>query len=363
MSTHKQESAPTFSHRLEDHQSVNAESGVVRWYVMVLPTCHRGPANGLQAELNRRLREGEPTFEYFAPRYVEVRTVKGKLVRTERPLLYNYVFLRQSESEIYRLKKQLPQYNFLPRVRNEQGSHYPYISDEAMKNLRWIAKAYSNVIPAYVPAPDKLVKGDRIRITSGQFAGAEASVIVQPGVGQKEVIVSIDDWMWVPLFHVNAGQYELISLNENGKHVYTHLDNDKYFEGLHAAIERFHTGNLTEEDRSLATEAIKKYGNLTMDSHVLRCKLLAILLPAYAILGDETAYNEMLAVAQTLLPLVKAEQSRALLLTTLYGCTDNSLFHEQAHALISLWRNEENPKKAKRQLIRRLDDYDKWLNH
>lgn len=363
MSTREQNSSPTFSPTFKSSQSIDENSRVVRWYVMVLPTCHRGPANGLQAELNRRLREGEPTFEYFAPRYVEVRTVKGKLVRTERPLLYNYVFLRQSESEIYRLKKQLPQYNFLPRIRNEQGSHYPYLSDEAMKNLRWIAKAYSNIIPAYVPTPDKLVKGDRIRITSGQFAGAEASVIVQPGIGQKEVIVSIDDWMWVPLFHVSSGQYELISLNENGKHVYTHLDNNKYSEGIHAALERYHTGSLTKEDHELATKAIKQYGNLTMDSHVLRCKLLAILLPAYAILGEETAYNEMLATAQTLLPLIKAEQSRALLLTTLYGCTDNNLFYEQAHALIAPWRNEENPKKAKRQLIRRLDDYDKWLCH
>ncbi|MCD8034768.1 MAG: transcriptional regulator, partial [Alistipes sp.] len=63
------------------------------------------------------------------------------------------------------------------------------------------------------------------------------------------------------------------------------------------------------------------------------------------------------------LPLIKAEQSRALLLITLYGCTNSCLYHTQAHEIIDKWRQEENPKKSKQQLIRRLDDYDRWLGH
>ena len=66
-------------------------SRAVRWYVLALPSRHRGAAKGLQAELDRRLRNGEPAFEYFAPTYVEVREEKGVWVKTARPLLYNYV--------------------------------------------------------------------------------------------------------------------------------------------------------------------------------------------------------------------------------------------------------------------------------
>lgn len=135
----------------------------VRWYVLSLPSCHRGPACGLQEELDRRVQEGEPVFEFFAPSYVEVRESRGELVSTERPLLYNYVFIHASEVEIFRLKRQLPQYNFLPRVRDSRGSHYPYLSDAAMANLRWVARSYSDVLPVYVPQPDKLRKGDRVR--------------------------------------------------------------------------------------------------------------------------------------------------------------------------------------------------------
>ena len=160
----------------------------VRWYVMLLPSSHRGMATGLKEERERRIKHGESVFDYFAPSYVEVKKMKGKLVKTDRPLLYNYVFIRASVDEIFKLKQYLPQYNFLPKVKGEKEDYYPYLSDKAMENLKWIANSYSNVLPVYIPKAETLVKGDRIRITEGQFKGAEATVVVQPGAGEKDII-------------------------------------------------------------------------------------------------------------------------------------------------------------------------------
>ena len=69
-------------------------------------------------------------------------------------------------------------------------------------------------------------------------------------------------------------------------------------------------------------------------------------------------FNEL----RSILPLVKAEQSRALLLVTLYGCTDNRFHYARTH---------EDPRrddtaalrKTKKRLLQRLDDYDRWLGH
>ena len=47
---------------------------------------------------------------------------------------------------------------------------------------------------------------------------------------------------------------------------------------------------------------------------MMRCKLYAILLPAYTILGMEEEAAKLVGVMQTMLPLVKAEQSRVLAL-------------------------------------------------
>lgn len=344
-------------------------SNAVRWYVLALPTSRQGhyqgnPARALRMELERRTRNGEPVFEYFAPSYVEVRKQHGELVRTNHPLLYNYVFIHASEAEIYRMKRFLPQYNFLPRVREKDDAYYPYLSDEAMENLKWVAASYSDVLPVYTPGPERLMKGDRIRITEGQFKGVEASVIIQPGGGRKEVMVCVENCMYVPLLCVEPGQYEVIALNANNRHVYTRLNGDRLPAGLHEALKRYHSPEgVTDADRALASEVLQQYANLQLDSDVMRCKLYSMLLPAYAILGDREAFDQLLGTVRSILPLIRAEQSRSLLLVTLYGCTNCCLDYEQAHAAVDPWRGEQPLKKSKAQLLRRLDDYDCWLGH
>lgn len=346
-------------------------SNAVRWYVLALPTSRQGhyqgnPARALrmELELERRTRNGEPVFEYFAPSYVEVRKQHGELVRTNHPLLYNYVFIHASEAEIYRMKRFLPQYNFLPRVREKDDAYYPYLSDEAMENLKWVAASYSDVLPVYTPGPERLMKGDRIRITEGQFKGVEASVIIQPGGGRKEVMVCVENCMYVPLLCVEPGQYEVIALNADNRHVYTRLNGDRLPAGLHKALKRYHSPEgVTDADRALASEVLQQYANLQLDSDVMRCKLYSMLLPAYAILGDREAFDQLLGTVRSILPLIRAEQSRSLLLVTLYGCTNCCLDYEQAHAAVDPWRGEQPLKKSKAQLLRRLDDYDCWLSH
>lgn len=340
-------------------------SHAIRWYVLTLPLCHRGPAVGLQRELERRLRNGEPAFEFFAPSYREVRHEGDRLIDTHRSLFYNYVFIRSSENELYRMKQVLPQYNFLPRVKNGQYSYYPYLSDKEMLNLQWVARAYSNELPVYVPETKRLMKGDKVRITAGRFKGVEACVAIQPGAGQKDLVVCVENWLWVPLLHVRSGEYEVIALNNEGKHLYSRLDNERLQSGLHEALRRYHSPEgVTDEDRTLASETLRLYGNLQMDSDVMRCKLYALLLPAYAILGQTEAYEHLCGTVRSILPLVKAEQSRALLLVTLYGCTDNRFYYAQAHELIDPWRGDTAAlRKTKKRLLQRLDDYDRWLGH
>lgn len=82
-----------------------------------------------------------------------------------------------------------------------------------MDTLRWVAASYSNELPVYVPDDGRLLRGDRVRITSGPFTNMEAEVVVQPGGGHKDVMVRILDCLWVSLFEVKRGEYELIELN------------------------------------------------------------------------------------------------------------------------------------------------------
>lgn len=234
-------------------------NNAVRWYVLSLPDCHRGGVRGLQREQDRRIQAGEPSFGFFAPSYQEVRRIDGKFVNTQRPLLFNYVFVRASERDVFQLMQRFPVLSFLPRVRERKREYFPYLSDAAMENLQWVARSYSNTLPVYIPQPDGLRKGDRIRITEGRFKGVEATVVIQPGAGRKDVMVCVENWMWVPLLRVMPGEYEVIALNDEDKHVYTRLDNDCMLNGLHSALQRYHSAEgVSEEDRSLAARALKE---------------------------------------------------------------------------------------------------------
>ena len=339
---------------------------IVRWYLMVFSYGRKGLTDGLERELVRRKREGEEPFEYFAPTYIETKEVDGKLVNTKVSLFYNYFFIHANEDEIFRLKKFEPQYNFLHRVTLKDGTSYlPYVKDSIIQTLQWIARSYSGYIPLYLIDQTLLIKGDRIRVTKGQFKGVEARIVTRPKSAVKEIMVFIDNWMCVPLMNVRPSQYEVIAFNNNGERakVSRGLDNQRSSQELHEALCRYYRGETTEEDKKLAEDTFHQFATMVVDLTIQRCKLYSFLLPAYKILGAKDKLDGLLKIIQVMMSSVKAEQSLALLLVTMYACTDNCFYHEQAHKLVDAWNKEINPKKSKKLLIQRLADYDKCLGH
>ena len=81
------------------------------------------------------------------------------------------------------------------------------------------------------------------------------------------------------------------------------------------------------------------------------------------LLDQEEEFERLYSTLRNMLPLVKAVNSRALLLVTLYGCTNSNLYYRMAHELVDPWRDDPSPKRSKALLIQRLHDYDIWLKH
>ncbi len=335
----------------------------VRWYLMIYPYGRKGLLQGLDREIARRIRDNEPPIEYFAPVYVEAKEVGGRIVKTEKQLLFNYVFVHASEDELFKLKKYEEQYNFPRRETNgEDEYHYPYVSDETMNNLRWIAQSYSGVLPVLTGDTSWLMKGDRVRITAGPFKGVEAQLFDNKRINSKEIIVMVDQWMSVPLLHIQDNQYKVIGLNgtvsEKGMVI-----NDDLLPQFHEILCRSYEGKASCEEMSMVCGIISRYAGREPESDVMRCKLYSLQLMAWTILHDEEKMNRLMSIINAVLPAITAEQSKALLLTTLYGCTDSSVYYRQAHELIDPWKSDPSPKKNKKQLIQRLDDFDRILKH
>ena len=184
------------------HVLKRRDQEAVRWYVLTLPTAGGGrdrisPRRGWTLSFPAVSVVGS-LVRVFLPLVCRGEEGGRQDGQHETALLYNYVFVHASEDEIFRLKRTLPLYNFLPRVSSGGRSYFPYLSDREMDTLRWVAASYSNELPVYVPDSGRLLKGDRVRITSGPFTDMEAEVVVQPGGGHKDVMVRILDCLWVP---------------------------------------------------------------------------------------------------------------------------------------------------------------------
>ena len=90
-----------------------------------------------------------------------------------------------------------------------------------------------------------------------------------------------------------------------------------------------------EEDTRLAREVLRFYGSLRAETDVMRCKICSLLLSAYKLLGDEGGVRSFARHDAWHAPGgEKLPQSRALLLVTLYGCTDSALYRRMAHEVV-----------------------------
>ncbi len=335
----------------------------VRWYLIIYPFGRKHLPVGLDREIARRMKSGETPIEYFAPLYVEAKEVNGRIVSTDKPLFENYVFVHASIREIFVMKKYEERYN-LPRreVRSNGEQYYPYISDETVQHLKWIARSYSGTIPVYTGDTSWLIRGDRVRLISGPLKGVEATLFDNPKSKRKELMLVIGNWMSVPLLHVKENQYVVIGLNGKAEKKDIKI-NDEAIPLLHEILCRKIEGDITEEDRIQVRDLIAQYEGGDVHSDVMRCKLYAILLMAYTLLEEADKRDHLMGNIHVILPAIKAEQSKALLLTALYGCTDSSLYHRHAHQIVDPWKQEDSPKKSKQQLIDRLADYDRCFKH
>lgn len=363
-------------------------SKAVRWYVMQFPAVnYRNAERELAQEQERHRRLGEPEFEFCAPRFVEYRVEGGAVTDTHRPLFFNYAFIRASEQEIFRMKQNaLRRFNFLPRVRQGGREYYPYVPDEAMRTVLWISRSFSNTVPVCTGDTAMLVRGDRVRIVEGPLRGVEARVVRQPGSGRSILVAYVENWMWVPLVETSHVRYEVIALSD-AQSFYSAYDYDRTLDRLHrallrriaarrasdgvedsgavpcAAVSSASAADAAPDDFALALSVIRRMEAAKIDTAALRCKQQALLLMAAAVLGDTQKLEQLQAAVAPLLPAVTNEAGLALLLVTLYACTDSSIYHRQAHEALRPHSLAPAPKKAFRTLIAHLADYDRALGH
>lgn len=350
--------------------SLVMDRDAVRWYILRLPECHQGHAVALEMAKTSRLRDGDLNFDYLAPTFKEKRVRGGREVLVDVSTLYNYVFVHSSVAAIFELKQTfLSAYNFMRRYEYRGNLYFPYVKEDVMESLRWVASSYKNVVPCYVPGTSKLMRGDIIRFTSGSLAGKTAEIVNVPGTKHREFILRIriedgssdnggsGELFSIPIrVAIEDCTYVVEQLNVDDKQLYARLDNIKLLTFLFMSLVRQRqTFRITGECRVKCEDMVRQYGSVcNIETDILRSKLLVYLLPAYRLLGMKREYDESLKIATAFVDMLKARQAKILLCLTLFACT--AQYHWRTHAAELLAQPEKSAASVKR-----AEQYTAWL--
>mgnify|MGYP002623298883 CR=1 FL=1 len=255
--------------------------------------------------------------EFFLPVVTQVVRRGGVDEPVEKPLLFNYVFLRTTEHEALQFVADNIGIVLL-RVKLPEGQYGPYmiVPDYQMDSFIRAVGYYTDNVPFVSPTADMLLKGDRVRILGGPFKGVEGLLEAQQGKDGGRVIVRITDLLAVPTLEIDPSLIQVLEFAPVGKHLYKKLDS--FEPRLYKAIEcRLHHEPIPTELNNHVLVFIRRFSQLQVHSLNARVRFLCYLCLAYAVQHDS---EHVAAVESQLLELqssVKGSSSKTLLERTL----------------------------------------------
>ena len=252
-------------------------------------------------------------LEFYLPTIQRIIKQGGKEVSVEKPLLFGYVFIYTDELKAVAFAADNDGIALL-RVHTANGELGPYMTvpNRQMEILMLAVEHYNEEIPFISPTPEMLAKGDRVRVTGGQFKGAEGILEAKQGKDGGRVIIRIGDILAVPTLEIDPQFIEVIEFAPKGRHLYQKLDS--FEPRLQKAV------NLTLQRQPVPTKLqghllmfVRRFPHLTIPAINARVRYLTRIMLAYAVLQNfeeaEARYLEL----KRLQSAVRTDNTRALL--------------------------------------------------
>lgn len=238
------------------------------WYVLnFIPPRGRGRSwlGSSVGAFNAQLEtESLPPVSLFAPTFVSLRTEDGRVSRSERPLLYHYVFVRGDDAAVKRLCRDTDGFSF---VLDHAGTgRHLQVSDEALEQFRIIADFYSGKLPCYSLEDVNLEEGDLVQVVSGPFAGLQGTYMSRRGGKSGNILISVDGAMAAVVYDVKADYVRVLEFARDSRRVYDQLD---------AFADRLKPLLVAAEGQSHSVAVMSGDGPLSRLSHDKKVRLLA----------------------------------------------------------------------------------------
>lgn len=338
------------------------KSDKMHWFILRMPMSIDEPqkilrkASRLCAEAKAQYGNASPfpvlnspdgSFRFFAPKIMVMADKKRGTMRsrTDRITNYNYVFIYEEEEKIYELKQKVlySKIMFLPK-QEDCKTAYPYLRDKDIDALKKLEAIFNKNIPLVLSEKRSTRLGDKVRILVEPYEGMEATVVTIPRSKNKEVVVALNDWGFVPLKNLREGEYEVLEFMDASKHVYEAFSDDGEQAFLYECLKRrIAEGNAYKQSRQEADRLIliiRTYRNLKVSTNILRCKKHILLLYAYYSLNLMDEVKARYLRLEEMLKKTKAEQTRMQLLLALYVTSHSADHHTALLNIVTRWQQK-----------------------
>ena len=238
-------------------------------------------------------------LELFAPTFVALESDRGKVNKTEKPLLYHYIFVRGTENAIKRMCHTFEGFSFVMDRASDTRRHLT-VSDATLSSFRILASYHSGKLPCYPLEGIDLQEGDRVQIVSGPCAGLTGTYISRKGAKSGNILVAIDGNMAAIMYDVKAEYVTVLEFARDSKRVYDQLD--AFSSRLLASLPEDEGAPFIPSLKltAAATVFTRRLGSVKLHNPKLDAKLQILLYGAYRVLSDTSAAREALQRFRTL---------------------------------------------------------------
>lgn len=132
----------------------------------------------------------------------------GKSNRRLVPAIGNLIFVRGMKSEIQKLKQRVPYLQYLVNTRTREKIIVP---DSQMEHFIAVCGTLDDHLIWLKPEDIDLRKGQRVRITGGEFEGFEGIFIKVRGARDRRVVIEIKGVMAVAMATIHPSLIEKIA--------------------------------------------------------------------------------------------------------------------------------------------------------
>lgn len=259
------------------------------WFILRHPLpAFPNARNSAQHTVDSFNRWENARLELFAPTIVSESITNGKRVERERPLLFNYVFIRGTFGQVKDLCTRDNGFSFVIDSRDaliEGTERYATLSDAQMEAFKRIAFANRNRLSVVSLEDVDLQQGDEVEVVEGPFTGLKGTFMPRTKSTSGNILLQATSASAVALFDIKAKYIRVLRFAPGSKRAYDQIDAflPPLFDALRAYAALI---PLTTRQITRLTAFVRRFGATRIDAPKTHAKLQLLLQAANAILGN-----------------------------------------------------------------------------